>query len=261
MIDVLFSDSAAGALKEVKEDVYALVFLLDIGDLSKPIESRNELIVSLYSQIDFEDVDEEELSAGISKAYFEGLEELEARLTNGVELRVWVSDTPSSILGLYHLCSILKAYDNSVYLLELPKHLVGVEGIMGSTTWDEISPEGFRQCFGLERKLSKEEINRYSELWEVQVRNPYPLRILLNGQIVGVEEDYYDFLIERRLGEEPIEEARLIGELLHEYRIGINYYWYVKRIAVMIEAGNIVVIDKNANSWERRICKSRKSSF
>ena len=255
MIDILFSESSAGALKTIKDELYVFAFMFDVGDLSQPIDSqyRNDLIVSFYSQIDFEKVDEEELMKSISEFYYGGLKEVEEHMKKGEEFRLWVSNTPQSILGLYYFCNIVKEYDNAVYVLEPPKDLKGFEGNVGCVSWDEIHTKGFQQSLGLERKLSKEEINNYSELWKKQVQDNYPLRVLLNSRIVGVEEDFYDFLIERILGDEPIKEILLIGRLLSEYRISVDYYWFVKRIDYMIDTGKIEVIDKEETSWTRRI--------
>ena len=59
MIEIMFGESEAGSMKMAKrckddndEEVICLGFLLDIGDIRKPVDSiyRKELIYSMYAQ-------------------------------------------------------------------------------------------------------------------------------------------------------------------------------------------------------------------
>ena len=49
-----------------------------------------------------------------------------------------------------------------------------------------------------------------------------PLRALVNGQVIGVPESFYDFQIRNQLTNQPIIEAYLIGNILNKYPKDIN---------------------------------------
>lgn len=95
----------------------------------------------------------------------------------------------------------------------------------------------------------------YRSLWvELQEENT-PLRAIINGKIMSVGEDFYDFLIWKELTKKPIKEARLIGNILGKYPISIGDWWYAKRIQQFIEQGNIKVMEDSENSYARLICR------
>ena len=95
----------------------------------------------------------------------------------------------------------------------------------------------------------------YRSLWvELQEENT-PLRAIINGKIMSVGEDFYDFLIWKELTKKPIKEARLIGNILGKDPISIGDWWYAKRIQQFIEQGNIKVMEDSENSYARLICR------
>ena len=105
-----------------------------------------------------------------------------------------------------------------------------------------------------ERELSREEVRMYRALWMELQEDNMPLRAVINGKVMGVGEEFYDFLIWKELSQKPIKEARLIGNILGKYPISIGDWWYAKRIQQFIEQGNIKVMEDSENSYARRIC-------
>jgi hypothetical protein len=70
-----------------------------------------------------------------------------------------------------------------------------------------------------------------------------PLRAIINGKIISVQEDFYDFIITRNLPDKNFIMSRFIGELLGEYNLGISDSWYALRIDKMIEDNKLVVVE------------------
>ncbi|MCQ5149776.1 DUF3658 domain-containing protein, partial [Coprococcus eutactus] len=68
-----------------------------------------------------------------------------------------------------------------------------------------------------------------------------PLRALVNGTVLCVSEDFYDFIIWNRLTEKRVKECRLIGDILGQVPIGIGDWWDAARIEHFIRQGKIKV--------------------
>lgn len=81
-----------------------------------------------------------------------------------------------------------------------------------------------------------------------------PLRAVVNGKLIGVPEDFYDFLIWKRITRKPIKEARLIGDILGYNQLGVGDWWYAKRIDYLIQSGKIKIIEDSENKYARVIC-------
>lgn len=61
-----------------------------------------------------------------------------------------------------------------------------------------------------------------SALWNDLVKDNSPLRAVINGTVLGVPEDFYDFQIWKELTHKPIKEARLIGDILGHSQISVG---------------------------------------
>ena len=57
----------------------------------------------------------------------------------------------------------------------------------------------------------------------------------------------------KRLSGEPVKEARLIGDILGNFPIGVGDWWYAKRIEAFIKDGKIKVIEDSENKYARLI--------
>ena len=80
-----------------------------------------------------------------------------------------------------------------------------------------------------------------------------PFRTVVNGKVLSVPEDFYDFLIFRRLTDKPIKEARLLGDILGHSQISVGDWWYAKRINHYIAQRKIRVVEDSENKYARMI--------
>lgn len=300
MVEVLFGESEAGSMKAAKnkvvigktngptsvwmagkkrepkragakwiegtaDEVVCLGFLLDIGDIGEELDSdyRRELIYSLYAQGQWgadEEIDEE--LRNVNHFYCDELDRLKGFLEEGQAVRVWYSGAPYSLCGFYHLCSILKGYENEVRAVRLPEYTLGASGrdtshakkIRICQNWGEVAAEEFAGFLTEERKLAGEEIRMYARFWSELKQDNSSLRAVINGRVTGVPESFYDFLIFKRLAEEPVKEARLIGDILGSCPIGVGDWWYARRIEEFIRKGRIQVIEDSENKYARVLC-------
>lgn len=274
MIEVLFAESEAASMKAGKkkplkrepaggiegtpEEVICLGFLLDIGGIRENVDSayRKTLIHDLYTQEAWgknPEVDAEFWN--LADVYVRELQRLKNYLEEGETIRIWYSDAPYSVCGFYHVCSILSEANNQIRVVKLPEHIVRGSEIISYQHWGEVAAEEFAGFLRYERELSREEVRMYRTLWMELQEDNMPLRAVINGKVMGVGEEFYDFLIWKELSPKPIKEARLIGNILGKYPISIGDWWYAKRIQQCIEQGNIKVMEDSENSYARLICR------
>ena len=247
----------AGWVEGTSEDVVCLGFMLDIGNIKEPIDSpyRKNLIYSMYAQNQYvknPEIDQELKLTG--EVYLNELLRLKEYLENGETIRVWYSDTPYSICGFYSLCQILQKYKNEIHIVKLPEYMVRKTSIISYRNWGEVSAEEFAEFLTYESVLTKEEVRIYAQLWTELTEDNSPLRAMINGKVTGVSEDFYDFLIWKRLTRKPIKEARLIGDILGCFQIGMGDWWFARRIEHFIQQDKIKVINDSENKYARVIC-------
>lgn len=247
----------AGWVEGTSEDVVCLGFMLDIGNIKEPIDSpyRKNLIYSMYAQNQYvknPEIDQELKLTG--EVYLNELLRLKEYLENGETIRVWYSDTPHSICGFYSLCQILQKYKNEIHIVKLPEYMVRKTSIISYRNWGEVSAEEFAEFLTYESVLTKEEVRMYAQLWTELTEDNSPLRAMINGKVTGVSEDFYDFLIWKRLTRKPIKEARLIGDILGCFQIGMGDWWFARRIEHFIQQDKIKVINDSENKYARVIC-------
>ena len=292
MIEVLFAESEAGSMKVAKntvmfgktdgpvsvwiagkkkppkrehtgwiegtsEEVICLGFMLDIGDISGTIDSqyRKDLIYSLYAQEQWgKDPELDAELRDLTDCYIKELKRLKDYLEAGEQIRVWYSEAPYSICGFYQLCSVLSQYENQIRVVKLPQHCIRDYLIISYKNWGEVAAEEFAGFLQYEKELSREELRLYSSLWSELKEDNSPLRAVVNGMVTGVPEDFYDFLIWKRITEKPEKEARMIGDILGKYPVNIGDWWYAKRINDFIAQGKIRVVQDSENKYARMIC-------
>lgn len=246
-----------GWIPGTAEEVICLGFMLDIGDIKEELDSqyRKELIYSMYSQGQWGNNPEMDIELQyVHKVYVNEMERLKTYLKNGETIRIWYSDAPYSRCGFYHLCSMLNDYENEIRTVKLPEYRVMGNVIVSYHSWGDVAAEDFSSFLPYEKEFSKNEVRMYASLWSELQEENNSLRAVVNGRVTGVSEDYYDFLIWKRLTEEPIKEARLIGDIMGNYPISIGDWWYAKRIDHFIAQGKIKVIENSEKLYARTIC-------
>lgn len=293
MIEVLFAESESGSMKAAKstilkwetggptsvflagkkkppkrehtgwiegtsEEVICLGFMLDIGNIQEEIDSlyRKKLIYDMYAQEQWgKDLEMDMELRSLAEIYVREMQRLKEYLEEGETIRIWYSDAAYSICGFYHLCSIFSKYKNQLRIVKLPQYVVRGNVIVSYKNWGEVAAEEFAGFLQYEKELSREEVRMYQSMWHELQEDNSPLRASINGELVGVPEDFYDFLIWKRLTQKPIKEARLIGDILGNYPVNMVDSWYAKRINYHIAQGKIKVVEESEGSYARLICR------
>lgn len=267
LIEVLFGESEAGSMKiaknkynfEDEDKVICLGFMMDIGDIKENADSpyRRNLIHSFFAQDQWggeEEVNRECRNAG--DVYCSEMNRLLQYLEQGEAVRAWYSNAPYSICGFYHLCSLLQHYENEIWVVKLPEYELRKDGtVILYNHWGEVFPEVFEQYLPYEKKLCETELNMYIWEWAKLQEDNSPLRAVVNGRLLGVPEDFYDFLIWKRITKKPETEARLIGDILGDNQIGMGDWWYARRIDQLIDQRKIRIVEDSEKKYARLICQ------
>ena len=263
MIEVMFGESEAGAMKAAirsenpENDVICLGFALDIGDIQKPVtgEYRSKLLYSLLYQKQWgADREMKTELKSLGKTYSEELSRLRGHLDNSEPIRIRYSSAPYSMCGLMWLCSELNGSKSTVSAVRLPNITVNGDTAVTYSSWGEVEPTGL--FLDWERVLSAAEINAYAQSWNRLKYENAPLRAVVNGSVVSVPANFYDFLIFKDLGDRPVREAQLIGKILNENQLGIGDWWYARRIDKLIDQKRIKIIENSPRKYERLIAKN-----
>jgi hypothetical protein len=231
-------------------DVFGLNLALSVGDVSEqqPGTKRLQALEHLFS-IYPPDVGHE-AAQDIMRAVHKNLTAIQERAEAGEPIRVWYSNQPDDMCGLYWFMEQLrqwKALDGELFLVKLPEwELDGDNTIIHRSGLGELSPEDWHKYLDSQVFAPPVLKSSFAAHWrELQSENA-PLRAVLNGQLVSAPESLYDGFIRREIEieaeDEEFQEAVVIGRVLGKYRLGIGDAWVALRIEEMIRAGALEVL-------------------
>ena len=239
-------------------DVFCFSYALSIGDISEniPGEKRREVLTMLTNL--YRGCGEEI----VNRTMEIGKENLETIFRRSAELepmRIWYSSMPDELCGMYWFMTQIRNMPEHgpIYLVELPNWEIKEKEIIQKSGWGELSAEEWGRYVPLQKEVPNSFIMACANIWKQLQQENAPLRVSISGRLVSVMEDFYDSFIIRELEkeEEVFHEAKLIGNLLGKYRLGISDVWYGLRIEEMIKAGKLEVHSEPAEEAPSAYCK------
>lgn len=247
-----YEDKAIGGSSQ---DVVYIGFSLDIGDISGEIDGieRQEVFHNIWGWVDFDEKETEQFF----HMQRDDLEKLLSVAKQGIPIRIWKSNAPFSACAFAFVCDVLRNIDCKVSVVSLPEYReTSNNTIVSYSNWGEISPGQFYSFLSYERELSNMEKHIQANLWEDLKAENSPLRAIVNGKLISVPEDFYDHLIINNIPDGEFVMARLIGNILGEYQLGVGDGWYALRIKKMIKENKLkIVVDKNHSHPYEKILK------
>lgn len=225
-------------------DIYGFNLMLSVGDITenKPGSQRQavmEQLFSIYPDNEGKQAAQELLQKAQSNLYT-----VCDRAAAGEALRIWYSNQPDELCGLYWLLARLNELKEHgpVYLVKLPEWEADEEGnIIRKTNWGEVAPGEWNRYVILQTQAPPIFCQSCASHWLTLQKENAPLRAVLNGQLVSAPETIYDDFIVREIAEEgeEFQEAMIIGRVLGNYQLGISDSWIAYRIEEMIRAGKL----------------------
>ena len=194
------------------------------------------------------------------------LDAIRNKVENGETLRIWYSNQPDEICGLYWIMNLLKSWEllfTKVVLVKLPEWTIDETTIVRYNSWGEVEPGKWHNYLDLQMTAPKVLINAIASHWSDLQKENAPLRALINGRLQSVPENFYDDFILREIDSEKNEfrEANLIGRILGKYQLGISDRWLALRIEEMIRSGKLSVVSsapEDGPSYHRILKKANR---
>lgn len=257
MIDLTFSDSTAASLKTAKavlrqswpyimnpllegspEDVLSFPMDLDIGDLSDidaGMNGRQALYDELFNHFPG-------VAAEIMKINRRAIARLKEALPTPAHIRIWTgASDPSELCGLYYICHLFADSPADLSVVRIPAEFEKPPKIVLYRSTGEVAVDDFEVLATYNTPLSPLQRDLYAQLWrELAVENA-PLRAVVNGRVVGVPEDFYDFALRSCLPEGEFRVATLLGNALSRIP-GVGDSWLYSRLKLMIDAGELTEV-------------------
>ena len=225
-LEIVFGNSCYMSMRKSSlqsNDILLFNLLLNVGDLSKIKENKINIPKELCNE----------------KGNY--LCKKEVSIINDAinkkeKIRIWTSNyNIYSYLIMLYICNIVKNQNCVLYVTysdEYGKDYIS-PSLMSSSELEELSK--------LEHKLTKNEIIKYSNMWEEIVKINSKMRVLENGTVKSVSISYYDNMIIDKLKElGQVKVSKLVAMLMKEiYLIDNLYVYLIKRL---IKNGKIKII-------------------
>ena len=232
------------------EDVLCPCVGLDIGPLSGPnMEKTRFDLLTAWLGGDFPLPDQDRDDHTQRDLLWEEHQRDRKRLLEGSKhgeaIRIWYSNAPYSLCGLYEVLWLLRDCNCPVTVVEMPMWMPLEDGTAQSClNWGELSPGDWAAYLPLEREISKSVRRAIAMEWsQLRVENA-PLRAVINGHLHSVGEDFYDPFIRAHIPDGTFRVAHLISEVIWRCQLGINDWWIAKRIQTMENQGELITVSK-----------------
>lgn len=249
--DTSFEDGNCKPISGEFSDVFGLQLGLSVGDISDRTENQHGLAF-LYEEVD--DSKRKKMMADMKA----DLERIHQRLISGEAIRIWYSDVPDDLCGLYWFMYQLKQWELmnvQVMTIRLPEWIMNDQTVLRKYTWGEVLPNQWHRYMQLQKAMPKEVIKSYAAYWQKLQKENAPLRAVLNGKLVSVNEAFYDPFIEQCIMSMNNEftEAQCISKIINEH-LAISLSLIQSRIETMIQEGKLDVVD-DVKGYQRRLRK------
>lgn len=244
-------------------DIYGFNLVLSIGDISEnqPGIKRKQTLERLYSV--YPNDEGRQAAEEIFKRGKEDLKTIRERAETGEALRIWYSNQPDEMCGLYWLMGQLNQWsvqDEQVLIVKLPEWEADEKGnIVRKNCWGEVATGEWHRYIAMQKPVLPVFIQGCAYHWQELQRENAPLRATLNGQLISAPETLYDDFILREIvaEDEEFQEARVIGRVIGKYQLGIGDSWIAYRIKEMIRLGKLesVTVDAKDMPIYHRVLK------
>lgn len=230
-------------------DIYGFNLMLSVGDISEnqPGIKRKQTLEHLYSV--YPNDEGCQAADEIVKRANEALKTICERAAAGEAIRIWYSNQPDEMCGLYWFMGQFNqwnVHDGQVSIVKLPEWETDEKGnIVRKKSWSEVAPKEWQRYISLQKTVLPIFIQSCASRWQELQAESAPLRAVLNGQLVSISEKLYDDFILHEIAAEGEEfhEAMIIGRVLGKYQIGIGDSWVALRIEEMIHAGKFEAVN------------------
>lgn len=246
-------------------DVFGFDYHLSIGDISEdiPADKRRRVLEWRYSVYPNRN-GELGFTLDMMQAGTDVLELICGRILAGERVRVWYSNHPDELCGMYWFLSRLnrlKLENDQVILAQLPDwELDDSRNMVLRAGWGGIAPGDWHRYLTLQKTVTPAFCEACAIHWEKLQQENAALRAMINGRLVSAPETLYDDCIVREIvaQESEFHEAALTGSIISSQQLCISDLWIAHRIERMVCAGDLVPVTQAGENQPRyhRILKN-----
>ena len=268
MIDICFNDSVAGNLMQIRKDIHSDgVFPLNLHlnyehidcDIAEAQAKREvDTLKYFYKSVCDKEIQSEYKNETKDKRYT--LKRLEKFLTDGHDVRLWLSNTANDRCGLYWFCDFAKNYANTISIVMCPgyEYISYLSAAHVQRDWASFnSPDFIAEFAPAAHILNEHEKSAYAREWSMLVKENASLRILIDNTIVGVDDSFFDDIIISFVNSEPQPQNTVMGKMLGKWQGCVDVAFISRRIEHLIAVGKIKVceekVDEHDCYWPRTI--------
>lgn len=102
----------------------------------------------------------------------------------------------------------------------------------------ELDPGQFGTLAASAIELTPIQRQVYANRWLELVQENAPLRAVVNGHLMNVPEDFYDFVLRKAMPPEPVKMGEVLARALTVLP-GVGDGWLYRRLRAMIAAGEV----------------------
>ncbi|WP_245570829.1 DUF3658 domain-containing protein [Anaerovorax odorimutans] len=219
-------------------DVESFSLYLDIGDISNlhtGMESRKNVIKDLYNH--YSDVSDE-----IWETNQHALERIKEAGSTLEPIRMWISlNDPNEVCSLYFICHLMIKSNIPLSVVRIPAWIEMDNYNIRYRNTGEIPAEEFGKLIKYEESISQCQRETYANMWKELVNENASLRVIVNGNLISVPVDFYDFALRENMPEEEIRIGQLIGKTLNQIS-GVVDSWLFMRIQAMLQSEELIEV-------------------
>lgn len=173
---------------------------------------------------------------------------------HGEAVRIWYSNAPHSLCGFHDVLWRLRDCGCPVTAVKLPRWMpLGDDTVQSCSGWGELPPGDWAAYLPFEREIPKNIRRAAAMEWSRLREENAPLRAVINGRLHSVGEDFYDPFIRACIPDGTFRAARLIGDVIGRYQLGIGDWWIARRIQAMENRGELVTVIETGNFYRNEM--------
>ncbi|MBU3101856.1 MULTISPECIES: DUF1835 domain-containing protein [Clostridium] len=182
----------------------------------------------------FTDSDTEELKENYN-AFHDEISKLDSSDT----LYIWYGSS-QELCGMLYTLELLKDEKLNTYIIDIKDTVIKhKEIVFQANNMGEIIPENIEKYAAAKRKLNSNEYKQFLDAWESLKKDDSILRVLKDGKVKSVDENYFDIDILKYTPKEFKTSMRTLGDVVGKSEDKISDEYIFWRIKELIKVGKI----------------------
>lgn len=153
------------------------------------------------------------------------------------EVVVWHGDSASEQIFFYMVCALVDKPLSEVDLMPMYDFLPHIK----NTTMSACSEENMKALLPYKGHLTAEKRSSAMQKWHDMSKSVFALRIESNGEIKGVDADYFDAQLLSACSEEFRSAVRVVGRVLCSIGFQVGDWFLYERLICLARCGKIKV--------------------